>query len=384
MPEGARAQARVGALLFTVAWGTNHFVPLLLLYRVRLGLSPSALAQTFAIYALGLLPGLLLGGPLSDRVGRRALVVPAALVALGGTAILGAGAAGFTRLLLGRFVVGLGSGATFSAATAWVQDLATVKGAGARRATVVLSAGFGGGPLVASFLAQWLPLPLVVPYAVQAVALLAAIVGVARMPAPARSPRRTPDQPRRFVPAGFLREVVPVAPWVFGLPSIAFAVLPALVRDRVGGWAVVYAGVVTATTLFSGLLAQGPLRAFGSAAAGRFGVTVGCGGLLIAALAIRLGSPAGVLVAAAVMGAAYGGCMVAGLRFVETRAAPADRGRVTGIFYVLAYVGFVAPLVCAEVARRHGPVATLLGAAGVALVSVALRWLDREGSKNSS
>jgi hypothetical protein len=377
MPDGRRAQARVAALLFTVAWGANHFVPLLLIYRVRLGLSPAALAQMFGIYAVGLLPGLLLGGPLSDRVGRRALVLPASAIALAGTVILGAGEAGFGRLLLGRLVVGLGSGATFSAATAWVQDLATVKGAGARRATIVLSAGFGGGPLVASVLAQWLPQPLVLPYAVQALALLAAIVGVARMPAaPPRPAAVAGSQPRRFLPAGFMREVVPVAPWVFGLPSIAFAVLPALVRERVGASAVVYAGVVTAVTLFAGLLAQGPLRAFGSAAAGRFGVTVGCGGLLIAALAIRLGSPVGVLVAAAVLGAAYGGCMVAGLRFVETRSAPADRGRVTGIFYVLAYSGFVAPLIMAAFARRHGAVATLLGAAGLALVSVAVRWVD--------
>src|SRR4051794_41719277 len=91
MPDGARAQARVAGLLFTVAWGANHFVPLLLLYRVRLGLSPAALAQMFGIYAVGLVPGLLLGGPLSDRVGRRALVVPASLVALAGPGVLGGG-----------------------------------------------------------------------------------------------------------------------------------------------------------------------------------------------------------------------------------------------------------------------------------------------------
>jgi hypothetical protein len=42
MPEEPHAQARVSALLFTVAWGANHFVPLLLIYRVRLALSPTA------------------------------------------------------------------------------------------------------------------------------------------------------------------------------------------------------------------------------------------------------------------------------------------------------------------------------------------------------
>jgi hypothetical protein len=47
---------------------------------------------------------------------------------------------------------------------------------------------------------------------------------------------------------------------------------------------------------------------------------------------------------------------------------------VTGIFHVLAWGGFAAPLIMAAFARRHGAVATLLGAAALALVSVAVRW----------
>src|SRR5688500_11081420 len=226
-------------------------------YRAELGLSPRDLAVAFGIYAVGLLPGLLFAGPISDRLGRRRVVVPSALLALVGSMVLGAGAADFPRLLLGRFVVGLGSGATFTAATAWVQDLAAsghARGTGARRAAVALSAGFGGGPLVASVLAQWLPYPQVLPYAVQATVLIVAIclVGLAGDAATASghlAPTAGPGSPRRsFLPAGFLREVVPVAPWVFGLVSISFAVLPANVQSRVGGWPVLFTGVVTATT----------------------------------------------------------------------------------------------------------------------------------------
>ncbi|MGH7272317.1 MAG: MFS transporter, partial [Polyangiaceae bacterium] len=165
---------RVPLLLFAVAWGTNHFVPMLLVYRAKLGLSAVDLAILFGVYAVGLLPGLLLGGPLSDHVGRRPVVLPASLVALAGTCILACGAAGFPVLLLGRLVIGLGSGATFSAGTAWVQDLAQAEapGTGARRAAVALSSGFGGGPLITGFLAQWLPSPMSVPYAVQAAVLV--------------------------------------------------------------------------------------------------------------------------------------------------------------------------------------------------------------------
>jgi MFS family permease len=383
------ASARVAWLLFAVAWGTNHFVPLLPLYRGVLGLSPTDLAQIFGIYALGLVPGLLLGGPLSDRIGRRRLVVPAAVIALIGTLILGAGAPVFARLLLGRFVVGVGSGATFSAATAWVQDLAAAngaRGAGARRAASALSAGFGGGPLVASVLAQWLPWPLILPYVVQAVLLLVVMLQIARLhlggPPPSTAASAQAGSVRSlgstaFVPAGFVRQVLPIAPWVFGLPSISFAVLPGIVAPRLGHFTVVFAGLVTATTLFSGLLAQGPLRALSSQAAGRFGVGAGFIGLVLASLAVHFTAPAAVLLAAAILGTGYGGCLVAGLRFVEANTLPAERGRVTGIFYVLAYLGFAAPLILAALANRHGNVVAVASAAGLAAVSLVIRCLDR-------
>jgi hypothetical protein len=383
-----RGPARVAALLFVVAWGTNHFVPLLPLYRQALGLSASALAQLFGIYAVGLVPGLLVGGPLSDRIGRRRLVIPSALIALGGTAILGAGAAGFSRLFLGRFVVGLGSGATFSAATAWLQDLAAAgptPGAGARRTATALSAGFGGGPLVASLLAQALPHPLVLPYVVQALLLLLALGGVAALPS-TRTPRRA-AAPRgtegSFLPRGFVRQVVPIAPWVFGFASISFAVLPGMVRERLGAWAVVFTGVVTAATLLTGLLVQTPLRARSARTAGRFGMVAGVLGLGLGALAAKVASPVAVLIAAPVLGAGYGSCLVAGLRFVEASSAPAQRGRVTGIFYVLAYLGFAAPLLLATVARRHGDAPAVLMAGALALLSLLLRWRDGERSPSS-
>src|ERR1044071_6700499 len=80
----------VAAVLLGVGWGANQFTPLLLVYHQALGLSTGSLEAMFGIYALGLIPGLLLAGELSHTVGRRPVVLWAAAVSLAGTVALAA------------------------------------------------------------------------------------------------------------------------------------------------------------------------------------------------------------------------------------------------------------------------------------------------------
>jgi MFS family permease len=370
-----RSWLRVALLLFAVAWGTNHFVPLLLVYRARLALSSVELAVLFGVYAVGLVPGLLLGGPLSDRWGRRRVVLPASIVALVGTLILTCGAAGFEVLLAGRFVVGLGAGATFSAGTAWVQDLAegAAPGTGARRAAIALSCGFGGGPLVTGILAQWLPAPMFFPYAAHGLVLTSAIAAAALGPRALATRTQVPsrDGPRRRlrVPPGFAR-VAFVAPWVFVFPSVSHAVIPALVRSKLGSFAVVFAGVVTATTLLFGVLVQPVLRTRRPRDASAFGLAAGAAGLLCGAVAARAVSPIGALLSAMLLGAGYGGCLISGLRFVEATTTSETRGGLTGLYYSLTYLGFASPLALAAIAKRIGDVPSLVLAFVLAVVTL--------------
>src|SRR6184192_3195961 len=54
------------AVLLGTGWGSNQFTPMLLVYRQALGLGTGTLEAMFGFYALGLIPGLLIAGPLSD------------------------------------------------------------------------------------------------------------------------------------------------------------------------------------------------------------------------------------------------------------------------------------------------------------------------------
>ena len=130
LPPDPRSWQRVAAVLFAIGWGANHFAPLLPVYRRTLDLDPAAPAILYGVYALGLLPGLLVAGPLSDRLGRRALVRPAAFAALVASALLGALGGSFFALLAGRFAYGLAAGAAMSPGAVWVGELSQEDGPG--------------------------------------------------------------------------------------------------------------------------------------------------------------------------------------------------------------------------------------------------------------
>jgi MFS family permease len=176
---GRGAVLRLWTAVFVVAFGTNVPTPLLLVYRDELGLPPAALTGAFAVYAAGLVPALLLAGPASDRFGRRPVVVPFVVLSVATSLLfLGAGSS-VVLLFVCRFLQGAVSGVVFSVGTAWLGELIGDPARAARFTTAALGGGWAIGPLVSGLLAQWLPLPTVLPYLVH-VALMA--VGLALLP----------------------------------------------------------------------------------------------------------------------------------------------------------------------------------------------------------
>jgi len=375
----SRSWWRVGLVLFAVGWGANHFAALLLVYRERLTLDAAAPAMLLAMYALGLVPGLLLAGPLSDRRGRRAIVLPSAGIALIASLVLGALGESFGALLVGRLLYGLGAGGVMSAGAVWVIELSRdAPGAGPRRATIAMSAGFGLGPLITGLLAQYAPAPTVLPYAVH-VGLLGSILVVARRapdtvaPAPPGS-RAGPLIRIQLDPAGwrrFARGVVPMAPFVFAFPTIGFAALPAMLGGSLGRAPAAYTGVLCAVTLAAGVLAQPITRRFEPTVAARLGLLVGAVGIALGTFAVASRTPIILLAVAPILGAAYGVCMTAGLQAVQRLAHPDARGGVTGLYYVLTYVGFAAPYLLALASHRLAPT-TALGVTAALIVAAAV------------
>ncbi|MGI3785737.1 MAG: MFS transporter, partial [Janthinobacterium lividum] len=328
----------------------------------------------FAFYILGLVPGFLLTGPFADRLGRRPLVVAALVLSVIGSVVLGLGSASPGALCAGRFVSGVSVAAAMVAGTTWVKELSATAPPGirARRAALTLTAGFGIGAAVGGALAQWGPAPTLLPYGVQILLCLVAAAPLVRSP---ETRRRgvVPPRPLReelYLPpqsrARFRRVVVPMAPWVFGAPALAFVVGPALVADRTGAHQIAYAALAAVVTLAFGAGVQPLVPRLGRLVGGRqavVGLALAAVATLLLALDVRTGSVALALLAAALLGTAYGICILTGLVETQALADPERVAGLTGVYYSLIYVGFLLPVVLSEL--------TQVADEGVLLVVVA-------------
>ncbi|MBD0323503.1 MAG: MFS transporter [Aldersonia sp.] len=351
----------------------NHFAAVLPVLREQAGLSDAVLDAVFGVYAVGLLPGLLGGGALSDRIGRARVVLPGAVIAVVGTVSLLAWHDEY-GLAVGRFVVGVGAGLAMGAGTAWCADLRGARGT--MLAGVLLTTGFGCGPLVAGLLAQFAPAPLEVPFVVAAILGAASAALAMRWAAPVSRHRDAvvsvdaTGSPWR--PLGW---ALPSSLFVFSCVTVAFVTLPARLPERYGG--PLLPGAAAALALGSGLVVQLLARRFGvgpqagSIGAGLAAAGFGCAALGGAEPPVWLVLPTGVI-----LGAAYGLCLRAGLLDIEELSPTHLRGALTGVYYVGTFLGFAVPLLLVALERSAGylwPLAVLALLAALAGGSRAWR-----------
>jgi Major Facilitator Superfamily len=367
--DDARDERRLTLALFAVAWGANQFTPLLLMYRQRFGFGPAMLGGLWGCYAVGLVPGLLLGGAASDARGRRPVVVPFFFFSLLATGVLIAGALWSPALALGRLVAGVVSGVVFGAGSAWLVELS--RALHTRRAALAVTAGFCLGPLAAGLVADALPWPAVLPYLPHLVLMAVALPGVIS----ARETLRPGTQERRVPPSlevrrRFQRGVAPVAPFVFGSVAVAFVVLPTRFPPLPHPVALV--GLMTGITLGTGAAIQSLGRRLDAGRPGRAavaGLAFATVGLAVAAWTAGAPTLPGVLLSMGLLGSAYGLCLVGGLSAAGRLADAGTRGTLVGWFYAWAYLGFAAPFIVASLSRLVDMPRVLLGGSALAALS---------------
>jgi MFS family permease len=378
--------ASVLLLLLSTGWVANHFVALMPSISDRQHLSDARLDAIFGIYALGLLPGLLVGGRASDALGRQSVALAGSTTALLGTLAMLVSQQPDV-LLVGRFVVGVGVALLMSSCTAWASDL---KGpAGAATAGAVLLAGFAIGPFAAGVIARAgqtgirLSFALAAALVVAATAITVMVVRRGDATAPGTAHDWAPSTTARQGTAWALSWALPLAPWVFASATLGFITIPSRVHT---GLAAPMA-VGTATLIVNGV--SGLIQIL--ARAWRWGPRAGTAGAVLAALGYAVTavapptmSPALGLSLFLVLGCASGLCLREGLIDLEAAAPQRLRGVLVGVFYVVTYVGFGLPLILTTVgyAMSAAILAVMAVLALATAVSRAVR-LRRNGHRQN-
>ena len=384
----------VAPAVFALAWGGNHFTPLVHMYEEDGGYAIWQANLLLGMYVGGLIPGLLVASALSDRRGRKPVLIGGTITAIIGSLLLGIGFDQFWLLCAGRVFAGAGVGVAMSVGTSWIKELSSPPfdhkagiTAGARRPALTLTIGFAVGAAVTGCLAQWGPVPEVAPYLVHglisAVALIILCFAGESLPRHHRSDQhwwrglRIPLVAHRT----FVRLIIPAAPWVFAAAGIAYAVMPALVQDELGEWTTLYATVLTVVTLGAGALVQNVVPRINRWTGGRalvVGLVLKALGMMLAVVAALVANPIMALFVAVVLGIAYGICVVAGLVIVQAIAEPDDLAGITGVYYSLAYSGFLLPTVLAALLPVMPYALSLCGVAVICLLCLGtVAWGPR-------
>ncbi|WUW19124.1 MFS transporter [Streptomyces sp. NBC_01465] len=309
---------------------SNAATPLYGLWQREIGFSRGVLTVVFACYIAGLIASLLVSGVLSDRIGRKPVLLPALALALLACGIF-ATADSVAALIAARLLTGIAVGAAVSAGMAAVTDVA---GPDRTRLAALLAScamvlGAGLGPLLSGVLSELAPAPTVTVFAVEAALLVSALVVAVRMPL------RRPD--RAQAPASWIRiPSVPranrrqlalgIAVFAPGITATSFVLSlgPSLLSSLLGTESRMVAGAMAFVMFLAATAVQFAVRALRIRSVLLAGATSTALAMLALIAAVRTESPALLITAAILAGAGQGAGQLGGLTLLNS-TIPARR-----------------------------------------------------------
>ena len=338
--------------LLAVALGVSGApAPLYGVYEREWHLAPLTTTLVFAVYAVAALGSVLVAGQVSDRYGRKPLLVGSVAAMVVGLVIFMT-AQGVEALFVARALHGAAVGATVVAASAALLDVRPHDGARTGHLSgIIFNIGMAVTILGASLLAQYGPDPLVTPYAVVALVVVLLLVNLLMMTEthqvrPTTRIRLTRPSVPHAIRLDFRFAVLGVmASW--SVLGVYLSLFPAFAGVQTGIHSLVFGGAVVAARATAAAVSQ----AFGirlvprtAAITGDFATAVA---LVVGVVALDSHQAWAVAAAAVFLGLSFGLAFGGSLRHLG-HVVPADhRGEVMSAYYVLAYGSMAVPTILA-------------------------------------
>ena len=360
-PERARLVLRHGtgfwiiaAAFMTVMAFSTLPTPLYALYQQRDGFATILITVIFAAYGVGVMASLYLAGHISDWLGRRRIILIAIVVEIAASVLflLWPEVPG---LIVARFVNGVGVGMLTATATAHLSELRAVARPEEGPATSGTVSGFvniGGlalGALVSGILARFVVAPLVVPYAVFLVLLVAAAIAVAFVPETVeRLEERPAYRPQRVSLPAASRSTFFAAGAAgfsaFAIFGLFTSLAPGFIAGTLGEPSRLVAGAVTFAVFGAAAVSQVLTVRMRAAAQLSLAVWLMATGLAALAGGVLLASLP-VFVAAGVLAGAGVGILFRGsVSLAASLAGGPERGEILAALFLIAYAGMSVPV----------------------------------------
>ncbi|WP_214319474.1 MFS transporter [Nonomuraea sediminis] len=349
--------------------------PLYGLYQQAWHFSPIVLTTVYAANALALLVTLLFVGSLSDHVGRRPVLLAAAVIELLAMAVF-VSARDVAWLTAGRILQGIATGIASGAISAMMIDF---RGASSKVPSIVTnmsaSGGIALGALASGLLVQFGPAPTHLIFWLLLAGFAVLVVLTAVMPETV-SPDgawRTALRPRATVPAqvrGAFLALIPsiVACWALG--GLYLSLGPSIVGTLTHSQGRLIGGLVILALNGSGVTMTLLGRDWSPERCLYAGSALLITGVTAALLALATRSTALFFAGTMVAGAGFGPSFSGALRTLTGLSPAASRAQVIAAIYVVSYLALSLPAVAAGIAvTRVGLFPTAYGY-GIAVIAL--------------
>ena len=366
---------------FVTMVGATLPTPLYPLYQQRYGFGSLLVTVIFAIYAFGVVGGLILFGNLSDRIGRKPVLV-LGLVLSAASALLFLLAGSLAPIYVGRVVSGLSAGIFTGTATAYVIDLAP---GGRRRLASFVAVfanlgGLGAGTLLSGCLGQWAPDALRTPFAVDLGLVVLATAGLLLVPETISRQSSGFRLQRLGVPpevrSVFVRAALAGAT-AFAVSGVFSSVAPEFLGVGLHRHSPALAGLLVFVLFLFSVVGQALVIRLPNALAAGCGLLVA--GVALLAVSLAADSLAALFGSAAAAGLGQGVIVGSGVAAIAERAPAERRGETASSFFVVLYFGLSLPVIAAGVAihyssLRSAGIGFCAGAGGLALGVLASQF----------
>jgi MFS family permease len=355
-PERGWAYAAIGVLFVSVMIATTEPTPLYAFWERSYGFGPIVTTLVFATYAVGVIAALLFAGRDSDVDGRRpVLLACVGLSALSSVLFLLAN--GLPLLFVARLISGFSAGLVSPTATATLVDLAGTAPLWSRVVPGAVNLlGLGLGPILSGVLAESAAHPTRLPFEVHLGVLAVTVIlglGLAYRDRQVRtSPVMIVSRPSLGLPGtgrGTFVAAALAGLTAFALLGLFTALVPTFLEkviDQHHPWVI---GVSVSLLFGAAVLTQLSIRGLRARAAIELGLAVLIVGLAVLTASLDVASYPLFIVGTVISGVAVGAAFSGGLATALSVAGDSERGRVSSLFYLIAYVGITIPVIGAGI-----------------------------------